>query len=156
MGGENHWLFCVFWSTEVRDSPNAGLEDCGPVVTFVDLTADTNFVDDDAVIFGKGGVEGRGVVILAHAGIQVICIDSRFRGNDIVWRSQIRLCLNGVADGGGENVGGSRGEAVEDVGPDGGDRENDGQDPETDAEVDVGFFGHRLSINLQGQALQGG
>ena len=140
MGGENHWLFCVFWSTEVRDSPNAGLEDCGPVVTFVDLTADTNFVDDDAVIFGKGGVKGgkgfgsRGRFHLG--GIRNTGYRPRRNLHDI----------GGVADGGGENVGGSRGEAVEDVGPDGGDRENDGQDPETDAEVDVCSFGHIVSI----------
>lgn len=154
VGGENHRLSCVFRGSEVSDAPNAGFEDRVPVVALVDLAADTDFVDDEAVIFGEGGVEGgKGGVILAYAGIHIICIDSRFSAKGRTGSGNDREARNdnlgrGGADGGGEGVGGSRGEAVEDVGPDGGDRENDGQDPKTDAEVNVYFLGHIFSISF--------
>lgn len=58
MGSEDDRLAKIKGCAEVRDTPDTGFEDVLPVLALMDLTANADFVDDEAVFFGEGWVKG--------------------------------------------------------------------------------------------------
>jgi len=59
MGGENDGKVIVFRGAEVGNAPNTFFENIFPVRTFVKQTLYADLVNNEAIIFGKGGVNIR-------------------------------------------------------------------------------------------------
>ncbi len=57
MGGENDGQGIVLGSAEVRHPPDTGFEDFGPVLPLVNLAADADLVDKEAVFLWQGRVK---------------------------------------------------------------------------------------------------